>query len=110
MFGSSLRKAKSRASKRGLPFNITREHIIKLFEDQGRKCYYSGINLNIVKTDASRVHDPLKMSLDCVIPEKGYVEGNVVWCAYCVNSFKLKMPVEDMINICRKIIKKADEK
>jgi hypothetical protein len=110
MFGTSLKNARKRASKRSLPFSITKKYIIDLFEEQSGKCHYSGINLNIVKTDAARTHDPFKMSLDCVIPEKGYIKGNVVWCAYCINSLKLKMPVEDMINVCRQIVKKADEK
>ena len=108
MFRRSLNKAKERASKRGLPISIDKQYIIELFNEQEGKCYYSGLQLNIIKSDKDRVHDPLKMSLDCVDSEKGYIRGNVVWCAYCVNSMKQKMPVEDMIGICRQIVKKAD--
>ncbi len=110
MFGSSLRSARKRASKRQLPFTITREYIEDLFVKQDGRCFYSDIELNIVKVNGNHVHDPLKMSLDCIDPEKGYIDGNVVWCAYCINSFKLKMPVNDMLKICRQIIKKADKK
>ncbi len=110
MFGSSLRSARKRALKRDLPFGINREYIVDLFEKQEGRCHYSGIKLNVIKSDEYGVHDPLKMSLDCVDPKKGYVRGNLVWCAYCINSFKLKMPVENMLDICRQIIKRADEK
>jgi hypothetical protein len=107
MFGKALGNARNRAKKKGIPFELTREYIIELFEKQNGKCYYSGLQLNIVKTNKDRTHDPLKMSLDCVDPELGYTKGNVVWCAYCVNALKLKMSKEEMINICRHIVKRA---
>ena len=108
MFGRAVANARSRALKKGLPFDLTRDEIMDMFEEQGGRCYYSDIKLNVVKSDASRTHDPLKMSLDCVDSTLGYVKGNVVWCAYCVNALKLKMSKESMIDICRAIVKKAD--
>lgn len=110
MFGNAVKSARSRAKKKGLPFNLTREYVINMFNEQGGLCYYSGLTMSIVKSDITKTHDPLKMSLDCVDPEKGYVEGNVVWCAYCVNALKLKMSKDDMVDICRAIVKKADLK
>lgn len=110
MFGNAVKSARSRAKKKGLPFNLTREYVINMFNEQDGLCYYSGLTMSIVKSDITKTHDPLKMSLDCVDPEKGYVEGNVVWCAYCVNALKLKMSKDDMVDICRAIVKKADFK
>jgi hypothetical protein len=81
---------------------------MSMFEEQDGRCFYSDIKLNVVKSDASRTHDPFKMSLDCVDPTLGYVKDNVVWCAYCVNALKLKMSKESMIDVCRSIVKKAD--
>jgi len=108
MFGRAVANARSRALKKGLPFDLTRDEVMDMFEEQGGRCYYSDILLNVVKSDASRTHDPFKMSLDCVDPSLGYVKGNVVWCAYCVNALKLKMSKESMIEVCRSIVKKAD--
>jgi hypothetical protein len=108
MFGRAVSNARSRAAKRGIPFDLTRAEVMDMFEEQGGRCYYSDIKLNIVKLDASRTHDPFKMSLDCVDPALGYVKGNVVWCSYCVNALKLKMSKESMIEVCRSIVKKAD--
>ena len=108
MFGRAVRNARGRAEKKGISFDITKEYITNLFEEQDGKCYYSGIKLNIVKDDASRTHDPFKMSLDCVDPTLGYVVGNVVWCAYCVNALKLKLSKESMVEVCREIVKTAD--
>lgn len=109
MFGRAVSNARSRASKKGIPFDITKDFIVTLFEEQSGRCFYSDIQLNIVKENKERTHDPFKMSLDCIDPELGYVEGNVVWCAYCVNALKLKMTVESMVDVCREIVKKADQ-
>ena len=108
MFGRAVANARSRAKKRNIPFELTRDDVMSMFESQEGLCYYSGIKLNVVKSDASKTHDPFKMSLDCVDPDLGYVKGNVVWCAYCVNALKLKMSQELMIDVCRSIVKKAD--
>ena len=103
MFGKALNNAKLRASKRSLPFNLTREYITNLFDSQDGKCYYSGIKMNIVKSNVFKVHDPFKMTLDCVDPKLGYIEGNVVWCLYCINALKLEMSKEEMFDVCSKI-------
>ena len=108
MFGRAVQNARNRARKKDIPFDITKEYIMDLFEKQDGGCFYSDIKLNIVKENKDRTHDPFKMSLDCVNPSLGYVKGNIVWCAYCVNALKLKMSKEDMINVCRHIVKKAD--
>ena len=105
MFGRALANSRNRALKKQIDFNLDRDYIIKLFKDQSGKCYYSGIELNIVKKNADTIHDPLKMTLDCIDPKKGYVRGNVVWCAYCVNAFKQKMNIGQMVDICKKIVK-----
>ena len=108
MFNQAYRRARDRAKNKGLSFNITEDYITNLFEEQGGKCYYSDIKLNIVKKDEKRMHDPLKMTLDCVSPEMGYTKGNVVWCAYCVNSMKQKMSFNEIVNICKAILVKAE--
>ena len=110
MFGRALRSARNRAVKRKIPFDLTREYLIDLFESQNGLCHYSEIPLNIVKDKEDRIHDPLKMSLDCVDPSKGYVPGNVVWCAYCINALKLKMSTNKMVDICRHVVKVASKR
>lgn len=103
-FGKALSNAKNRSKKRSVPFDLDKEYIIDLYKVQSGKCYYSGMPLNIIKGDLSRVHDEFKMTLDCIDPSLGYVRGNVVWCAYCVNSFKQNMSKEDMLEVCYSIL------
>lgn len=107
MFGRALSLSKKRAAKRGLDFNISKDYILDLFREQDGKCFYSGVSMNIVKEDGEIFHDPLKMTLDCIQPSLGYTKGNVVWCAFCVNSFKQKMSIDQMVSICNGIIKNS---
>ena len=51
MFGSALRSARVRAEKRGIEFNLDKEYIMNLYKEQSGKCYYSGIELNIMKSN-----------------------------------------------------------
>ena len=105
MFGTALKNARSRAKKRGLSFDISREYIKNLFEMQKGECFYSGLKMNVVKDNPSVTIDPFKMTLDCIDPHKGYVAGNVVWCAYCVNSLKQRMTKEELVNVCKAVVK-----
>lgn len=103
MFGKALSNARKRALKRGVPFQIDKEYLKDLYQSQSGKYYYSGLPLHVVK-DESNVIDHFKMTLDCIDPNLGYIKGNVVWCSYCINSFKLKMSKEEMIQICISIL------
>jgi len=104
MFGKALSNARKRANKRGVSFEIDRDYLIELYEGQSGKCYYSGLSLHVIKSGSSKVHDEYKMTLDCIDPKLGYIKGNVVWCSYCVNSFKLNMSKDEMIKVCISIL------
>lgn len=105
MFGKAISNAKKRAKKRGVSFEIDRNYLIELYESQSGNCYYSGLPLHIIKDGSAKVHDEYKMTLDCIDPKLGYIKGNVVWCCYCVNSFKLNLPKDEMIKVCISILK-----
>lgn len=104
MFARAHAHARRRALKKCLPFSMTHEYIKQVFDDQNGKCFYSGKQLNIVKEDADILHDPFKMTIDCLDPKLGYVKGNIVWCAYCINSLKQKMNVHQMVDVCKAIV------
>jgi len=104
MFGTALKNARTRSKKKNVPFDLSREFITNLFDKQDGRCYYSGLKINIVKEDPKVTIDPFKMTLDCLVPDNGYVEGNVVWCAYCINSMKQKMTQGDLIKVCEAVV------
>jgi hypothetical protein len=96
--------ARRRAKRKHLPFKITLDEMISQFMNQDGRCFYSGLELRIIKNNKDILHDPYKMTLDCRDPSFGYVKENIVWCIYCVNSFKQKMSKEELINICKNIV------
>ena len=108
-FVNSLRWARLRAKKKGLLFELTLKEIKDLFDLQNGECHYSGIKMNVVKEDETKVHDPYKMTIDRIIPELGYVANNIVWCAYCINVMKQKMSLEKMVDVCESICKRSSK-
>tara|TARA_B100000131_G_scaffold261741_1_gene257959 strand:+ start:3162 stop:3554 length:393 start_codon:yes stop_codon:yes gene_type:complete len=104
MFGQALRKARARAKKRDIPFEITKDYILSIFRSQNGRCYYSGLEMNIVKKDPDSLMDPMKMTIDLIDHRAGYIPGNVVWCAYCINSMKQRMTAEQVVSICESVV------
>jgi hypothetical protein len=77
---NTLRGAKKRAVKAGVPFTITRETLPPIPE----YCPVLGIKLEINQ----KGFQDNSASLDRIKPELGYVPGNVIWISYRANSIK----------------------
>jgi hypothetical protein len=90
-------RAKIRAPKRGLTFNLTQEHLMELWARQGGCCYYSGLSM----TTDGRARDPFGLSLDRVDSTQGYIQGNVVLCCWGVNTAKQEFTLEEFLTLCR---------
>ena len=93
-----LSDAKARAVKRNQPFDLDRMYLYTLFKEQSRVCALSGVKLNLVKKDMCC------LSLDKIIPDLGYVKGNVQWLAWAVNRAKGDMSTEMFTDMCRVIL------
>ena len=104
MFTKAYLSARRRATTRGVPFDISPSALKDKYVDQNGLCHYSKMPIVMIKRDPSLLHDPFKMTLDRIDPEKGYVLDNIVWCAYCVNSMKQRMPLSDFLKVCRAIV------
>lgn len=78
---------KNQAKYKQVPFNLTSEYLINQWETQNGKCFYTNLPMVSHGKDFGwqRWDAP---SLDRLEPDKGYIEGNVVWCCFGVNSFK----------------------
>lgn len=79
--------AKQRAKKYSLPFNITVEDIVV-----PENCPILGIPL-IIQTGCASDNSP---SLDKIIPELGYVKGNIQVISHKANSIKNNASVQDL--------------
>jgi hypothetical protein len=97
---------KHRAKKCGVPFNIDTGYLYNILQNQGLKCFYTGVNLDFTKVikDRSRPHN-LFPSVDRLIPSKGYVKDNLVWSTYYVNRMKSDLSFTDFIKTCKIILK-----
>lgn len=84
--------ARARAKFRNVPFSITEEDIVI-----PKKCPVLGFSLEF---GAGRNNTP---SLDCIVPELGYVPGNVAVISVKANSIKNDMTEEDLLALLKYI-------
>lgn len=87
--GDTIARCKRKCLKNNLPFNITTDYLLNLYNQQNGKCYYT--NENMVVTIGTRTLLLNTASLEKLNPIKGYTIGNVVWCTYLVNTMKQNM-------------------
>jgi hypothetical protein len=76
--------AKNRAKEKSLPFDLTPEFLIQLWQEQCGCCVLTGVLFNLSGSDTHSVH-PDAPSIDRIKPELGYVMGNVRFVKYHVN-------------------------
>ena len=92
-----LRQRKISASKLGIPFDITLDQI-----EQPEYCPVLGIKLNYAWGGQNgHLRDPAKATLDKLIPELGYVPGNVFIISWRANKLKSDMTVTELEQILK---------
>ena len=87
--------AKRTAKKNNIPFNISVEYLESIFPAD-RRCPVFGFEFTISKQKESRDKSP---SLDKIIPELGYVEGNVTIVSLKANRMKNNGSIEDLLKV-----------
>ncbi len=97
---SLYHSCKSRAKKNGIPFDLDAEYIAKLL-NESEKCPLLGIPY-----DDGRY----TQSLDKIIPELGYIKGNVWAVSYRANSIKNDASIDELRMIVEGLAKKLDKK
>jgi hypothetical protein len=80
----AVHRAKTRARKNDLPFDLTTEDIQDLWAKQNGCCYWFNIHLN----PYAGPRHPLLPSLDRVDSHRGYTYGNVVLSCWAANRCK----------------------
>lgn len=100
--------AKDSAKQRNIKFDIDISYGWQLFEQQNRRCYFSGLELKFctsVRNVKMKREPPQSASLDRLYSDKGYVEGNVVWVHRLVNIMKSIMTPDEFVTMCNLISK-----
>lgn len=90
---SKLAQYKHRANADGIPFDIDADHIKWLYEKQQARCFYTDYPLHWGHNPQNKW---LATSVDKVVPEKGYVRGNVVLAQTRINAAKSDLTLYEM--------------
>jgi hypothetical protein len=88
--GHTFRLALDRAQKKKIPFDVTVEHLHDIFPKDYR-CPILGTLMEWGAKGGKRTSP----SLDRIIPDKGYVKGNLVWISDRANSIKSDGTIEE---------------
>ncbi len=102
---------KHSAKKKSLPFNLSVKYLVDLFEKQSRQCYYTGhpltmkSNRGLGEKCINFPDNHYQASLDRRNPFEGYVEGNVVWCGWLVNTCKNLLTENEFYKLCNVVLK-----
>lgn len=89
-----LNSYKHRATKDKIAYNLDVEYVKELYKKQDGKCFYSDYPLNWGHN--SNVSKWESFSVDKVIPDRGYVKGNVVLAQTRINSAKSDFSLDEM--------------
>lgn len=88
-FAIRMRSCRARSREKDLPFNLTTEYLESIWSGV---CPAFGTPLSIDAKKGSQGH----AQLDRIIPDLGYVEGNVVWLSERANRIKDDANLEDL--------------
>lgn len=83
--GELVSRAKRRATKRKLQFDLNREFLIKQWFLQNGKCAVTGLNLEIPQERTGGKASPYSPSIDRIDSTQGYIRSNVRLVCYVVN-------------------------
>ena len=92
------KRARERARYKNMEFDITPEFLLELWNCQGGKCFYSGLQMTYDRNDLYTV------SVDRIDSNKGYTKKNVVLTCWSVNSMKNSYKYEEFIALCKAVV------
>lgn len=85
-----LYSIKSACKAKGIKFDLEVQELLDLWNEQQGRCYYSNLEMK-AEGKVNGMQGWFSPSLDRKDPAIGYTRDNVVWCCFCVNSFKQSM-------------------
>jgi hypothetical protein len=100
---SCLGSAKSRATTRGVAFDIDLQWCLDRLAANGFRCELSGVEFSRAPHGAAK-KNPLAPSLDRIAPGLGYTKGNVRIVSYGVNVMMQNWGIEPMRPIIKGLL------
>ena len=97
-----LRQVRNTANGRSVCM-LSDDFLFDLWNRQEGLCALSGRKMSL-ETNSLDV-----VSLDQIIPGKGYTEDNVQYLTWAVNRAKGEMPLEDLLTMCEQILRRCND-
>lgn len=88
------------AEERGLVFDVSKDYIFNLLEQQNHKCVYTGRHIFLPQETQKGLYTA---SLDRIDNNLGYIEGNLQWIHKDINRLKWKWSEEELLNMVKDI-------
>lgn len=98
---------RSRAKKRGIPCDIDGEYLESIWTGTC-PIFHTKLNKPWHSTNADRASKHT-CSLDRIIPEKGYVKGNVEWISNIANMIKSTATASDLYRVADHVHRREKE-
>lgn len=98
--------ARDRANKKNLPFEITTEFLLDLWEKQDGKCAITNLPMTYIN-DNGRIYT--NVSIDQKEPNKGYTFENTQLVCMAVNQLKSDLSMNEMLLICEAVVNNASK-
>lgn len=102
-FKDKYNRCKAHAVRENVPFTLSYDYFKEIYEKQNHKCFYLDCDM---EWGVNKGKSRYSISLDKVIPEKGYIEGNVVFCCTKMNTCKSDLTLEEIKKIMPPIYEK----
>jgi hypothetical protein len=101
--------ALNRANEKKLPFDLTLDYLIHLWEDSNAACSISYRKFDLEPSGKFAQVNPDAPSIDRIVPEKGYTQGNVRFVTYHVNVALAEFGEEKLRILCKDILNQTSK-
>lgn len=102
-----IKQLESWAKKRKIPFNISSDDLLVLWNKQQGKCYYTWYNMEygFIHYKPGKESDKTKRQVSCdrLDNNRGYEKGNIVLCCTIINKMKNSLSQQEFYKICKDI-------
>lgn len=93
-FKEKSMRSSVRARRLSIPFDLTPDYLMRLYDMQDGLCFYTDIPMVLLFGQGRSRH---ACSIDRVNYDGGYIQGNVVLATTRVNSMKLDATLDEMV-------------
>lgn len=104
--GRLVSGAKARSVSKKVPFDLDNQFLIDLWNKQEGKCPISGRSFDLENSEYKS--NPNAPSLDRIVPEKGYIKGNVRLVTWHVNMAISEFGEDALRLLCKDILNKEE--